>query len=119
MMALALLTLLESAAAQEPVWSEWRYAMPFAHPGGAAAIGTAHAPEEGLAFMGLDADGPDLATAEPLGLLPAPEESSGQSSPPRDISSSLMPSPSLEDVAASTATAHTAHQPPKTRRILG
>ena len=66
-MALALLTLPESALAQEPVWSEWRYAMPFAHSGGAAAIGTAHAPEEGLPLMGLDADGPDLSAALPGG----------------------------------------------------
>lgn len=67
-MALALLTLLQSAVAQEPAWSEWRYAMPFAHPGGAAAIGTAHAPEEGLSLMGLDADGPELGAALPGGV---------------------------------------------------
>jgi len=63
MLGLTLSTLLGSAMAQEPVWSEWRYAAPFAHPGGAAAIGTAHAPEEGLPLMGLDGDGPDLGVS--------------------------------------------------------
>ena len=67
MMALAFLTLTQSAQAQEPAWSEWRYAMPFAHPGGAAAIGAAHAPEEGLPHMGLDAEGPDLEASLPGG----------------------------------------------------
>jgi hypothetical protein len=68
MMALALLALPQSALGQEPAWSEWRYAMPFAHPGGAASIGTAHAPEEGLPLMGLDADGPDLKAGLPGGV---------------------------------------------------
>ena len=68
MLASALLLLSQSAAAEEPVWSEWRYAMPFAHPGGAAVIGTAHAPEEGLPMMGLDGEGPDLTASLPGGL---------------------------------------------------
>ena len=68
MLASALFFLSQGAAAQEPVWSEWRYAMPFAHPGGAAAIGTAHAPEEALPKMGLDGAGPDLKASLPGGV---------------------------------------------------
>ncbi|MCH2104367.1 MAG: terpene cyclase/mutase family protein [Planctomycetes bacterium] len=68
MLASALLLFSQSAAAEEPVWSEWRYAMPFAHSGGAAVVGTAHAPEEGLLMMGLDGEGPDLTASLPGGL---------------------------------------------------
>ena len=50
----------DRASAQEPVWSEWRYAAPFDHPGGISALELAHAPEEDLAKMGLGDEGPDL-----------------------------------------------------------
>jgi hypothetical protein len=67
MAALLALTLAQSVVAQAPVWSEWRYAAPFDHPGGAAVIGTAHAPEEALPLMGIDGEGPVLGASLPGG----------------------------------------------------
>jgi hypothetical protein len=47
-------------AAQELAWSEWSYAAPFDHPGGLSALELAHAPEEELASMVVDGEGPEL-----------------------------------------------------------